>query len=121
MDPITESLRRHYSKKFSLHGPTSEGVDWENPLQPPQARVDTARREHRARRIWLNLVSDSRTRRAGFGLPLPFAGEQAVLPGVVGQFSAGPDLELLESVREVRTHGSRRDPQLFGDGFVRLS
>jgi len=28
MDPITESLRRHYSEKFSQHGPTSEGVDW---------------------------------------------------------------------------------------------
>jgi SAM-dependent methyltransferase len=28
MDPITESLRRHYSEKFSAHGPTSEGVDW---------------------------------------------------------------------------------------------
>jgi 2-polyprenyl-3-methyl-5-hydroxy-6-metoxy-1,4-benzoquinol methylase len=28
MDPITEALRRHYSEKFSLHGPTSEGVDW---------------------------------------------------------------------------------------------
>jgi SAM-dependent methyltransferase len=28
MDPITESLRRHYSERFALHGPTSEGVDW---------------------------------------------------------------------------------------------
>jgi len=28
MDPITESLRRHYALKFSAHGPTSEGVDW---------------------------------------------------------------------------------------------
>ena len=28
MDPITESLRRHYAEKFSAHGPTSEGVDW---------------------------------------------------------------------------------------------
>jgi len=28
MDPITKSLRRHYSEKFSLYGPTSEGVDW---------------------------------------------------------------------------------------------
>jgi SAM-dependent methyltransferase len=28
MDPITESLRRHYSERFALHGATSEGVDW---------------------------------------------------------------------------------------------
>ena len=28
MDPITEALRLHYLEKFSLHGPTSEGVDW---------------------------------------------------------------------------------------------
>lgn len=28
MDPITESLRRHYAEKFSAHGPTSQGVDW---------------------------------------------------------------------------------------------
>jgi SAM-dependent methyltransferase len=28
MDPVTESLRRHYAAKFSTHGPTSEGVDW---------------------------------------------------------------------------------------------
>jgi SAM-dependent methyltransferase len=25
---ISELLRRHYQEKFSLHGPTSEGVDW---------------------------------------------------------------------------------------------
>jgi SAM-dependent methyltransferase len=28
MDPITESLRGHYSERFALYGPTSEGVDW---------------------------------------------------------------------------------------------
>jgi 2-polyprenyl-3-methyl-5-hydroxy-6-metoxy-1,4-benzoquinol methylase len=28
MDPISESMRRHYSGKFSTHGPTSQGVDW---------------------------------------------------------------------------------------------
>src|SRR5882672_3274983 len=28
MDPITESLRKHYAEKFSAHGPTSQGVDW---------------------------------------------------------------------------------------------
>jgi SAM-dependent methyltransferase len=28
MDTISELLRRHYSQKFSAHGPTSEGVDW---------------------------------------------------------------------------------------------
>src|SRR6266550_2211978 len=28
MDPISDALRKHYSAKFSVHGPTSEGVDW---------------------------------------------------------------------------------------------
>ena len=28
MDPITKALGQHYSEKFSLHGPSSEGVDW---------------------------------------------------------------------------------------------
>src|SRR5712664_1798358 len=28
MDPITESLRKHYTEKFARHGATSEGVDW---------------------------------------------------------------------------------------------
>lgn len=28
MPSISEDLARHYSKKFSLHGPSSEGVDW---------------------------------------------------------------------------------------------
>lgn len=28
MDSISKALRRHYSEKFSLHGPSSEGVDW---------------------------------------------------------------------------------------------
>lgn len=28
MDPISKALAQHYSEKFSLHGPSSEGVDW---------------------------------------------------------------------------------------------
>jgi len=28
MDPISDSLRRHYSERFASYGPTSEGVDW---------------------------------------------------------------------------------------------
>jgi 2-polyprenyl-3-methyl-5-hydroxy-6-metoxy-1,4-benzoquinol methylase len=28
MHSVSEALRRHYSEKFSLHGPSSEGVDW---------------------------------------------------------------------------------------------
>jgi len=28
MDPISKELQRHYSETFSLHGPTSMGVDW---------------------------------------------------------------------------------------------
>ena len=28
MDPISEALARHYTETFSLHGPSSEGVDW---------------------------------------------------------------------------------------------
>ncbi|HEY3041162.1 MAG TPA: class I SAM-dependent methyltransferase [Pyrinomonadaceae bacterium] len=28
MDPISKALAEHYSEKFSLHGPSSEGVDW---------------------------------------------------------------------------------------------
>ncbi|MDT7542574.1 MAG: hypothetical protein QOE33_2478 [Acidobacteriota bacterium] len=28
MDSISKMLRQHYSEKFSLHGPSSEGVDW---------------------------------------------------------------------------------------------
>ncbi len=28
MDPISKALASHYSEKFSLHGPSSEGVDW---------------------------------------------------------------------------------------------
>ena len=28
MHPISAELERHYSAKFSLHGPCSEGVDW---------------------------------------------------------------------------------------------
>ena len=34
-----------------------------------------------------------------------------MLPRVVGQLPAGPDLELLEGVRQVCTHGSRRNSQ----------
>lgn len=28
MDPTSKALREHYSQKFSLHGPSPEGVDW---------------------------------------------------------------------------------------------
>jgi SAM-dependent methyltransferase len=28
MDPISKAFGEHYSEKFSLHGPSSEGVDW---------------------------------------------------------------------------------------------
>ena len=28
MDPISKALGQHYSEKFSLHGASSEGVDW---------------------------------------------------------------------------------------------
>jgi SAM-dependent methyltransferase len=28
MNPISKALAQHYSEKFSLHGPSSEGVDW---------------------------------------------------------------------------------------------
>jgi SAM-dependent methyltransferase len=28
MDPISKALGQHYSEKFSLHGPSPEGVDW---------------------------------------------------------------------------------------------
>src|SRR5947207_5305509 len=28
MDPISKALEQHYSAKFSLHGPSPEGVDW---------------------------------------------------------------------------------------------
>lgn len=28
MNPISETLRQHYSRKFALHGARSEGVDW---------------------------------------------------------------------------------------------
>ena len=28
MDPISKALAQHYSEKFSLHGPSPEGVDW---------------------------------------------------------------------------------------------
>jgi len=28
MDPISKALAEHYSEKFSLHGPSSQGVDW---------------------------------------------------------------------------------------------
>ena len=28
MNPISETLRQHYSRKFDLHGASSEGVDW---------------------------------------------------------------------------------------------
>jgi SAM-dependent methyltransferase len=28
MHSVSEELRQHYSEKFSLHGPSSEGVDW---------------------------------------------------------------------------------------------
>jgi SAM-dependent methyltransferase len=28
MHPVSKALQRHYSKTFSLHGPSSEGVDW---------------------------------------------------------------------------------------------
>ncbi len=35
MDPISKALAQHYSEKFSLHGPTSEGVDW----GPDQAKA----------------------------------------------------------------------------------
>jgi SAM-dependent methyltransferase len=28
MDPISKTLGQHYSEKFSLHGPSPEGVDW---------------------------------------------------------------------------------------------
>lgn len=28
MDPISKALEQHYSEKFSLHGASSEGVDW---------------------------------------------------------------------------------------------
>jgi len=28
MDPISKALGQHYSRKFSSHGPTPEGVDW---------------------------------------------------------------------------------------------
>jgi SAM-dependent methyltransferase len=31
MDELTELFRRHYSKTFELHGPTSKGVDWGDP------------------------------------------------------------------------------------------
>lgn len=27
-NPISDELRRHYSEKFALHGPNSQGVDW---------------------------------------------------------------------------------------------
>jgi 2-polyprenyl-3-methyl-5-hydroxy-6-metoxy-1,4-benzoquinol methylase len=28
MNPISETLRQHYSEKFALHGASSQGVDW---------------------------------------------------------------------------------------------
>jgi SAM-dependent methyltransferase len=28
MDPISKALAEHYSERFSVHGPSSEGVDW---------------------------------------------------------------------------------------------
>src|SRR5258708_4852506 len=28
MDSISKALGQHYSEQFSLHGPSSEGVDW---------------------------------------------------------------------------------------------
>ena len=28
MNPISEALGQHYSERFSVHGPSSEGVDW---------------------------------------------------------------------------------------------
>jgi len=35
MDPISKALAEHYAEKFSLHGPSSEGVDW----GPDEARM----------------------------------------------------------------------------------
>lgn len=40
MDPITKSLRQHYSEKFSLHGPTPEGVDWGSDPAKMRLRYD---------------------------------------------------------------------------------
>lgn len=35
MDPVSKALAEHYSQRFSLHGPSSEGVDW----GPDEARM----------------------------------------------------------------------------------
>ena len=35
MDPISKALGKHYAEKFSMHGPSSQGVDW----GPDEARA----------------------------------------------------------------------------------
>ena len=40
MDPITAALGKHYSEKFALYGPTSEGVDWGRDTARARLRYD---------------------------------------------------------------------------------
>ncbi|MEM8638655.1 MAG: class I SAM-dependent methyltransferase [Cyanobacteria bacterium P01_G01_bin.54] len=40
MDPISESLRQHYFKKFALHGASPEGVDWGSDLKKVYLRYE---------------------------------------------------------------------------------
>jgi SAM-dependent methyltransferase len=40
MHPISEALGRHYSERFALHGPSSEGVDWGSDMSRVILRFD---------------------------------------------------------------------------------